>query len=148
MTSFSNFVLISYWCYLAQADAGRQRRCPRLAGLERLDHGYVEIDRQLAADGCVHVPPERRRDRHSVGAGRDRDSSLRAGNGYIVSRRFTGMAHVHRVCLADGSYVQCCQPHAIHFAAGSEIQSTFRLDHLVTCFHNGRAVKAYEPSAG
>jgi iron(III) transport system ATP-binding protein len=61
------------------------------------------------------------------------------GNGKVVSRRFIGVAHIYHVRLNDGSYVRSWQPHTIDLGPGTAVRATFRLDHPMTCFHDGRA---------
>lgn len=46
---------------LGPSGCGKTTSLRLIAGFEKLDHGRIEIDGQLVADGRVHLPPEKRR---------------------------------------------------------------------------------------
>ena len=62
------------------------------------------------------------------------------GNGRILDRRFTGIAYVYKVALADGTMVHSWQPHTVNLGQGTAVQVSFGEDHELVCFHNGVAV--------
>ncbi len=63
-----------------------------------------------------------------------------AGNGRIVSRQFIGIAHIYHVILDDGSHLHSWQPHTQHMVPGTAVQASFRLDHPLACFFDGKAI--------
>ncbi|MEW5987619.1 MAG: ABC transporter ATP-binding protein [Chloroflexota bacterium] len=62
-------------------------------------------------------------------------------NTQVVDHRFTGMAHIYTVRLADGRQVHSWQPHTVELEEGAAVEVAFGLDHPLPCFYQGRAVQ-------
>jgi iron(III) transport system ATP-binding protein len=67
--------------------------------------------------------------------------AVETGNGRILARQFTGIAHIYHIVLADGSHVHSWQPHTLDLAPGTAVHAFFKPEHHpLPCFYNNQAV--------
>jgi iron(III) transport system ATP-binding protein len=69
------------------------------------------------------------------------------GSGVVLRRLFQGSEVIYCIGLPSGRKIHSLQPHTLGLDPGTRVAVTLTPGHILTCFHEGRAIRAEGPDS-